>query len=304
MELRHLRYFLTVSEELNFTHAAAKLCIAQPPLSRQIQDLENELGVKLFERKPHALQLTEAGMMFRQYAQQVLDLVQRSAEDIREMDKGLQGILYLASVEGHAPHQMSHWIAGFHKRYPHVQYNLWNGNSDDVTNRVTKGLCELGIITEPYNAEGMHAIRVYQEPWVAMIPKDNPLAQEEGDEVELAKLAAYDLIIPSRQSRLQEIQGWFDTVGLRPVIRCRIAHTLNAYKLTEQGVGISIYPASARCVAAPDTIRIKRIIHPTVMASYALIWSKERQLSKVAEEFLDYIREYIKEESKEREEIQ
>lgn len=175
MELRHIRYFLTVAEELNFTRAAEKLCIAQPPLSRQIQDLENELGAKLFLRKPHALQLTEEGILFKQYAVQVLNLVQKSTEDIREMKKGLQGTLYLATVEGHAPRLFSQWISGFHKEHPHVQYNLWNGNSDDVINRVMKGLCDLAVIMEPHNAEGVYSLPVYQEPWIAMIPASHPL---------------------------------------------------------------------------------------------------------------------------------
>ena len=126
MELRHIRYFLAVAEELNFTKAAARLCIAQPPLSRQMKELEEELGAKLFVRGPHAVHLTEEGMVFKQYALQVLELVEKSAEDIREMKKGLQGTLYLASVEGHAPHLFSRWIAGFHKKHPDVQYNLWN----------------------------------------------------------------------------------------------------------------------------------------------------------------------------------
>ncbi|MDY5774914.1 MAG: LysR family transcriptional regulator, partial [Lachnospiraceae bacterium] len=119
MELRHIRYFLAVAEEMNFTRAADKLCIAQPPLSRQIQDLENELGVKLFIRNPHALQLTEEGQLFRQYAIQVIDLVNKSTEEIREMKQGLQGTLFLASVEGHAPRLFSEWIAGFHQLHPH-----------------------------------------------------------------------------------------------------------------------------------------------------------------------------------------
>ena len=170
MELRHIRYFLAVAEEMNFTRAAERLHIAQPPLSRQIQELETELDVKLFIRKPHALQLTEEGVLFRQYAQQILELVKKSSEDIREMEHGLQGTLYLASVEGYAPRLFSEWIAEFHRVYPHVTYNMWNGNSDDVVNRVMKGLCDLAIIAEPHNAEGVESISVYQEPWVAMIP--------------------------------------------------------------------------------------------------------------------------------------
>ena len=293
MELRHIRYFLAVAEELNFTRAAEKLCIAQPPLSRQIQDLEQELGARLFLRKPHALQLTEAGVLFRQYAIQVLNLVQKSTEDIKEMKTGLQGTLYLASVEGHAPRLFSHWIAGFHKQHPHVQYNLWNGNSDDVVYRVTKGLCDLAIIMEPHNAEGVNSLPVYQEPWIAMIPIDHPLASLPGDTIDLARIAPYDLIIPSRESRLQEITEWFKSSGTQPIIRCRIAHMLNAYELVSQNVGIAIYPAAAAEITSHPAICIKRLMNPAVTASYILIWNKTAQLSHAAREFLQYIIEDV-----------
>ena len=289
MELRHIRYFLAVATELNFTRAAWKLCIAQPPLSRQIQDLEEELGVKLFERKPHALQLTEEGALFKQYATQVLDLVNKSTEDIRERKRGLQGTLYLASVEGHAPRLYAEWIAAFHSLHPHVQYNLWNGNSDDVVNRVMNGLCDLAIIMEPHNAEGVESIPVYQEPWVAIIPADNPLAKQKEATVNLADLTPYELIIPSRSSRLEEINDWFRSTG-KPMIRCRIAHLLSAYELTRLGVGITIYPASASDIANMSDVVIKEIVNPAKTASYILIWNKYRQLPHVATEFLDFIR--------------
>lgn len=293
MELRHIRYFLAVAEEMNFTRAAARLAIAQPPLSRQIQDLEEELGAKLFVRKSHGLQLTEEGVRFRQYAVQVLELVDKSMEDIREMKKGLQGTLYLASVEGHAPHLFSQWIAGFHRLHPDVQYILWNGNSDDVIYRVMKGLCDLAIIVEPYNAEGLNGIHVHREPWIAMIPASHPLAKLPGDEVQLEKLAPYDLIVPSRQSRLQEIYSWFEDTGAKPQIRCRIAHTTNAYELVEQGVGIAIYPAGAGDISGQDKVCIKKLTQPAVMASYVLIWNKERQLPHAAKEFLSYVEQQV-----------
>lgn len=290
MELRHIRYFLAVANELNFTQAAAKLCIAQPPLSRQIQDLEEELGVRLFIRKPHALQLTDEGIRFKQYAVQVLDLVEKSTEDIRAMKKGLHGTLYLASVEGRGPRQLSEWIAGFHALYPHVEYNLWNGNSDDVTYRIMQGLCDLAIIMEPYNAEGLNALPVYKEPWIAMIPQGHPLTLEEADTIEMARLAPYDLIVPSRQSRVQEITRWFEGTGELPTIRCQIAHMVNARELTKQGVGIALYPASAGEIAGKDNICIKQLVNPSVIASYVLIWNKNRQLPHVAQEFLAYVK--------------
>ena len=94
MELRHIRYFKAVAEEKSFTKAAEQLAIAQPPLSRQIQDLEAELGTTLFLRTPHKVSLTEEGELFLQYANQILDLVNRSEEDVRERKEGLQGTLY------------------------------------------------------------------------------------------------------------------------------------------------------------------------------------------------------------------
>lgn len=93
MELRHIRYFKAVAEEKNFTRAAEKLAIAQPPLSRQIQDLEAELGTQLFIRSPHKVTLTEEGELFLQYASQILDLVHRSEEEVRERKEGLQGTM-------------------------------------------------------------------------------------------------------------------------------------------------------------------------------------------------------------------
>ena len=131
MELRHIRYFKAVAEEKNFTRQR-KTDDVSTPLSRQIQDLEEELGTKLFERSPHKVKLTEEGELFLQYASQILDLVNRSEEEVRIRKEGLQGTLYIASVEGCGPHSFAHWISEFQKMHPHVQYILWNGNTDDV----------------------------------------------------------------------------------------------------------------------------------------------------------------------------
>ena len=292
MELRHLRYFLAVAEELNFTRAAEKLLIAQPPLSRQIHDLEEELGVPLFLREHHSVQLTEAGQLFRQYAQQIVALAEKSAEQVRELERGMTGTLVLAMVEGHAPQLVSRWVAGFHRLHPSVEFELWNGNSDDVCLRVSRGLADLGVITAPYNAEGFHGISVHREPWVAMIPPGHPLARLPGDTVPMRSLLPYDLIIPSRESRRQEILDWFGRAGgdAAPRIRFRIAHMLNAYELTEQGVGIAIYPAAAASFSGNRGVTIKRLVEPAHLAEYILIRSARHPANAVSAAFLDYVR--------------
>ena len=293
MELRHIRYFLAVAEQLNFTKAAEQLCIAQPPLSRQIQDLESELGVQLFVRTPHHLQLTEAGRMFKQDAQKILELVNKSTDEIKEATEGIGGTLYLGSVEGHGPHLIAEWIGAFKRQYPHVKYNIWNGNSDDVIDRVMNGLCDLAVIMEPYNAEGLNAISVYKEPWVAIIPADHPLAKEKTKPISLQSLVSEELILPSRKSRISEILNWFDNTESAPVIRCEIAHMMNAYYLTRHKVGIAIFPASALEVPTGGKIVMRTIDDPDVKASYVLVWNKQRSLSQLAERFMDMVKESV-----------
>ena len=292
MELRHLRYFLAVCEEMNFTKAAERLLIAQPPLSRQIKDLEEELGAKLFVREHHALSLTDEGVMFRQYAERILSLSEKSVDEVKMMHTGLHGTLYIAGVEGKAPHIISSWIAEFSKKYPEVEYSLWNGNSDDVNMRVQKGLCDVGVITEPYDPKGIHSLSIYEEPWVAMFSVNHPLASTYGksgsDSIPLGILADYDLIIPSRDSRLREINDWFAPIGKTPRIRARIAHVINAYELCLQNMGVAIFPAAASDFA-PEGVMVRKITDPSFMAKYVCIYSAEHSMSPVAKKFVEYI---------------
>lgn len=292
MELRHLRYFLAVCEDMNFTKAAERLMMAQPPLSRQIKDLEEELGAPLFIREHHLLKLTDEGVMFRQYAERIISLSEKSIDEIRTMNTGLHGTLVIAGVEGKAPHLISSWIAEFSKEYPDVEYSLWNGNTDDVNMRVQKGLCDVGVITEPYDPQGIHSFSIYEEPWVALFSKEHPLASicTDSDEIDIKKLADYDLIIPSRISRLTEINDWFAPLGVKPHVKARIAHVLNAYELCLQNLGVAIFPEAAGDFA-PEEVVVRKIVNPSVSAKYVCIYSAEHLLSPVAQKFVDFVRD-------------
>ncbi len=289
MELRHLRYFLAVCEEMNFTRAAEKLMIAQPPLSRQIRDLEEEIGTDLFVREHHALRLTEEGIRFRTYANRIVNLADRSVEDIREMHTGLRGTVYIAQVEGKAPRLTASFISSFAKKYPDVQYNIWNGNSDEVTQRVRNGLADLAVIMEPFDPQGFHSLPIYTEPWVAMFSQDHPLARKKGNTVPLASLAEHELIIPSRGSRLQEISDWFAPLEITPRIIARIANATSAYELCEQNVGVAIYPAAAGDLIHDGKVLIKRITDPGFKTTYVLIYPDSHPLSPVADRFIEHI---------------
>ncbi len=289
MEIRHLRYFLAVCEEMNITKAAQKLAIAQPPLSRQIRDLEDEIGTPLFIREHHSLRLTEEGVRFRSYANRIIALADRSVEDIREMHTGLKGTLYIAEVEGKAPHLVAGYISEFSKKYPDVEYNIWNGNSDEVTQRVRNGLCDIAVIMEPFDPQGMHSVPIFSEPWVAMFSKDHPLAKVKSKKIPLKMLAEHDLIIPSRGSRLQEILDWFAPLSEPPKIKARIANAVTAYELCEQNVGVAIYPAAAGDLIHDGNVLIKEITDPGHTTTYILIYPDNRPLSPVADRFISSI---------------
>ncbi len=291
MELRHIRYFIAVAENLSITRAAQQLMIAQPPLSRQIRSLEEELGSALFIRSTQGLRLTPEGISFLQYARRIVELTDRSAEHIKEMAEGLGGILSIASVDGYAPRLLAEWIAAFKPGHPGVTYTITNGSTDDVIYRVTNGLSEIGIITEPHNAEGLFSVPVHEEPWVALLPASDPLARGSGDTVRVADLLDRDLIIPSRESRQSEIESWFPGKNVKLRISCRISHTLNACELAKKGVGIAIYPASAALFTDSSDIKVRRLTDPDVIVSYILVWDRTHRLSRAASLFVDSIRE-------------
>ena len=164
MELRTLHYFTVVAQELNITRAAEKLSMSQPPLSNQIKTLEEELGVQLFIRGKRHLELTEEGTLLLRRAVQIQELADKTRQEISSLREGMTGIIYLSMVEGRAPFLAAQWIAGFREKFPLVRYNLWNGSSDDVLDRLRKGLADLAIIAAPYDTEHLEGFPVGREP--------------------------------------------------------------------------------------------------------------------------------------------
>ena len=290
MDLRSIRYFLTVAEEMNITRAAEKLHISQPPLSRAIMDLEDELHCTLMIRGKRKITLTPEGLALKRRGEQLLSLAEMTKEEITEMENGISGTLYLGLVEGNGPYLAARWLAGFQKLYPNVTYELWNGNSDDLTDRLKEGLIDLAITMEPFNSEMLDGFHVAEEPWVAVVPKDHPLAKSKRKTISTHELVSEPLIIPSRRSRRGEIREWFKDTGKEPVYQVVVAHSTNALELAANGVGIAIFPASIGNNLS-DSINVTiREIRPVIKASYLLSWDKERPSRLLATKFIEYVR--------------
>ena len=289
MELRTLHYFTVVARELNFTRAAEKLNMSQPPLSNQIKALEEELGVQLFLRGKRRLELTEEGSLLLRRAIQIQELTDKTRQEISSLREGMTGTIYLGMVEGQAPFLAAQWIAGFREEFPLVRYNLWNGSSDDVLDRLRKGLADLAVIAAPYDSEHLDGFPVGRGPWVALLPPGHPLARMEGEMLPLSSLVDQPLIVPSRKSRVEGIRRWFGEIGAEPRILCEMSNYMDAAALTSQGVGISIFPQTT---SVPNGLVVSKIVtQPARQVEYILVWNKGQSPSGLSREFIRYVQD-------------
>ncbi|MCI9156023.1 MAG: LysR family transcriptional regulator [Lawsonibacter sp.] len=289
MELRTLRYFTVVAQELNITRAAEKLCMSQPPLSNQIKGLEEELGVQLFLRGKRRLELTEEGRLLLRRAYQLLELAEKTRQELADLREGMSGTICVGMVEGRAPFLTARWIAGFREEFPLVRYNLWNGSTDDVLDRLRKGLADLAVIAAPYDTEHLAGFPVAREPWVAILPKEHPLALLPGDSIPLASLVGQPLIVPSRKSRVESIRRWFGTIGAEPNILCEMSNYMDAVALAEEGVGISIFPQTTQ----NQRVVSKAVTQPDRQVEYVLVWDKGQRPSALIQEFIHYVQDCL-----------
>ena len=292
MELRTLHYFTVVARELNITRAAEKLNMSQPPLSNQIKALEGELGVQLFIRGKRHLELTEEGALLLRRAVQMQELADKTRQEIASLREGMTGTVYLSMVEGRAPFLAAQWIAGFREEFPLVRYNLWNGSSDDVLDRLRKGLADLAVIAAPYDSEHLEGFPVGREPWAAMLHPDHPLAKEPGD-IPLSSLVGEPLIVPSRKSRVEAIRRWFGEIGAEPQILCEMSNYMDAVALTSQGVGVSIFPQTVE--VSNGLVVSKAVTRPARQAEYILVWNKGQAPTGLTREFIHYVQDCLEE---------
>ena len=293
MDLRQIKYFLTVAEENNITRAAEKLHLSQPPLSRALMDLEEELGCTLMIRGKRHITLTPEGMALKRRGEQLLMLSDITKSEITEMKNGMSGTLYLGHVDSNGPNLAAEWIESFKKDYPAVTYNLWCGTVDDLTDRMRSGLLDLAITMSPLNSERLDGIPLFEESWTAIIPSSNPLAKSRKKTIAIEELVDNDLIISSRRSREEEIRGWFSDTDKEPRFIVKTAHSSNAAKLVARGIGIAIFPGSViKNIPESTEVVFKKII-PEVTVGYYLSWDKERTPNNLTARFIDHVKQLI-----------
>ena len=288
MEFRVLRYFLTVAREGSITGAANFLNVTQPTLSRQLKDLEEELGKKLFTRSSHSIILTDEGMLLRKRAEEIVDMVDKVAEEFGSMEETLKGDIYIGGGETDAMKQIARVVRDLQIRYPNIRYHLYSGNEDDVAERLDKGLLDFGILIQPadlskYNYLNMPA----KDVWGVVMRKDSPLASK--DNIQAADLLDVPLIC-SRQALKQtfsknEFADWFgeDFDKLNIITTYNLA--FNAAIMVEEGIGYAV-TIDKIVNTSNDSNLCFRPLNPRLESGLNIVWKKHQVLSAAANMFL------------------
>lgn len=166
MELRVLNYFLMVAREENITKAASLLHLTQPTLSRQLMQLEEELGVQLFTRSKHRIVLTDDGMLLRRRAEELVSLAEKTKEELQHQQKELSGKVYIGSGELQSSQFLAQLIFAFRQKHPLVQFELYSGHSDNIKERIEQGLLDVGLLQEPVDISKYDFLRTpMKEKW-------------------------------------------------------------------------------------------------------------------------------------------
>ena len=284
MELRTLRYFLTAANEENITRAADILHVTQPTLSRQLMDLEKELGTTLMLRGKKGMTLTDDGFYFRQRAEEIVELADRLEHDFAERNTDISGVVIIGASEAIGSRHFAKLIARFSGKYPLVQFNLYNEMADQIKDRLDKGLVDVGLLLEPVDTSKYDFIRLAQkETWGILIRRDHPLAERES--VDPRELISYPLILPLRERVRKEILSWLKCE--EKDLKIPLYYTLlsNTALLVEEGLGCAFCLDGALSIHSSPELRFVPIT-PEHTTHSVLIWKKNHLFSPVTSLFI------------------
>ena len=285
MEIKHLKSFLTIVEEGQITSAAKKLNIAQPPLSQQMKLLEDELGVRLFERGPRHIELTDAGKLLKERAEQILQLSASTVNEIKDLKSGLKGTLSIGTVSSSGALLLNHNFSSFVNEFPSVKFEIHEGNTFKILELLDKGIIEIGIVRTPFNTSKYMCKFMDSEPMIAVIPKrfSEDLAD---NSITVEAFRNKPLVIYRRFEQL--IYEVCSEAGFEPDIICKNDDARTTLMWANFGMGIGIMPKSAFSLVDNSNLYYQVIINSKLETRIAAIWREDRYFSSIAEKFIEY----------------
>lgn len=289
MELRVLNYFLAIAREENFTRAAQQLHITQPTLSRQIADLEQELGVKLFIRSNHNIILTEDGMILKRRAQEILSLADKTKRDFLQNDETLSGTISIGSGEFRSTEYLAKIISAFRKKYPNVKYEIYSGNANNIRDYIERGFLDLGLMSEPIDMRKYNFVNMpIKEQWGVFVPKDSPLSEKESISPE--DLIGMSIVTATGDFNQSRIGKWLGDCREKVEIVATANLPYNEAVLVKENIGVML---SLKLNCTYDNLQFVPL-NPILEVSTALGWKKEQIFSATTSAFIEFATQYLK----------
>lgn len=287
MELRLLRYFLTVAKEQSFTKAAEQLHITQPTLSRQMTALEDELGITLFLRNGKRTTLTDEGILLKRRALEILNLEEKTLKELKGKEDVVEGTITIGCGEFAAVETLARICKTYKEKYPLVQIALHTATADTVYEMMKKGLVDIVLFLEPMDTEGLDYIRIADcDHWCVGMRPDDPLAEKEL--IKKEDLIGKPLILPERMNIQSELANWFgkDFSNLQIAFTSNLG--TNAGVMAANGLG---YPISIEGAAKywREDILVQRRISPEIMTSTVIAWRRNIQYSLAVSKIIEEI---------------
>lgn len=287
MELRLLRYFLTVAKEQSFTKAAEQLHITQPTLSRQMAAFEEELGITLFVRNGKKISLTEEGILLKRRALEILDLEERTLEELQGKEDVVEGSITIGCGEFAAVETLAQICKVYKEKYPLVQIALHTATADAVYDMMNKGLVDIGLFLEPVDTAGLGYIRITNsDHWCVGMRPEDPLARKKF--IKKEDLIGKPLILPERIGVQSELANWFGKDFSKLHISFTSNLGTNAGVMAANGLG---YPVSIEGAAKywREDILVQRRIYPEITTSTVIAWRRNIPYSQAVGKMIEEI---------------
>ena len=272
VELRHLRYFVAVAEELHFGRAAERLHLSQPPLSQQIRRLEEMLGYALFVRTSRSVALTSAGAAYLERARRTLHTVQRDIEETRRVGAGEVGSLHIGFVGSAMLTTLPRIFRAYRARFPGVQLHLHESFTAQVVEGLQNGWLDVGVLRDGDGRETMATTALFTEPYVAVLPVTHGCAGQKSVSPGMLRGEPFVYYPRSAGSRaFEKPLTMFEAYGFRPQIVQEASHWLSILRLVGAGLGVSVAPACVRRIATEEVVCVP-LRGATVTSAVELAW--------------------------------
>lgn len=288
MNIKQLHYFYEIANEGQITRAAKKLHIAQPPLSQSLKALENSLDVILFERNGRRMELTEAGAVLYEKAKEIFHKIDETVMEVKETGKGVRGTLPIGcnkSCFSHIPKK----INTYQEKFPHVTFKLLEGDSYFLTKQLIEREIEVAVVRLPIEMNGFAYHLLPKEDYVVVV-SNNWIGNEEKESISIKELASIPLLLLHRIrgiGQFEIIMDKFKEERLTPNIICESPNVDMLLGLVNEGLGATVIPKSTLLKHNTSNVTVLQLEDTQIVSESAIIWLKDRYLSKSAARFIE-----------------